>query len=171
MGLQAEALGLQRDRPAAAERVEHRGRVAVAGGHDLRPGRLQNLAVGAVLPLHQVFDDAEQPFSLLLLGLFGREPVGMGGGVVDQRGEQHRPAGGERTAGPPQVQRGWMAVADRLLPGGLPIDGLQRQGDLDQLLLVGHAGTSERPASCFQSKVTLIVPNGRSPLPSNGCRR
>lgn len=61
-------------------------------------------------------------------------------GVVYERGEEHGAAGGEGAPRPPEVERRGVAVADRLLPRRLPVDRLQRQRDLDQLPLVGHAG-------------------------------
>jgi hypothetical protein len=61
-------------------------------------------------------------------------------GVVDQRGEQHGAAGGQRAARPPQVQRRGVAVADRLLAGGGGVDRVEWQSDLDQFL-GGHGST------------------------------
>lgn len=58
---------------------------------DLIPRLLQDLFVGGVLPLHQVFNDAEQPLALLLLGLCGREEIGMSRGVVHHLGKDDRP--------------------------------------------------------------------------------
>src|SRR5215471_11887953 len=43
---------------------------------------------------------------------------------------------GERPPRPPEVQRAGMAMSDGLLPRRRLVDGLQRQGDLDQLLAV-----------------------------------
>ncbi len=45
---------------------------------------------------------------------------------------------GQRTPRPPQVQRGWVAVADGLLAGGLLVYGVQRQRDFYELLAVCH---------------------------------
>jgi hypothetical protein len=95
----------------------------------------------AVLPDHEAFDQAEQPLALGLLVGLGGELLRMRGRVIDQLREQHRPGGRSWLARPPQVQRGGVPVADRLLPRGLPVDRLQWQGDLDQLLL--HAGGSQ----------------------------
>ncbi len=78
---------------------------------------------------------AVQPLALGALSLLGREPIGMRRRVVDELGEQHGAGGGERAARPPQVQRRGVAVADRLLARGLPVDRLQRQRHLDQLAL------------------------------------
>ena len=136
MGLQAEALGLQRNRAAAAEGVEDRRRVPVRGAHDLGAGGVQHRLVGRVLPLHQLLDDAEEPLPLGLLRLLSRELLGVRRGVVDERGEQHGAAGGQRPPRPPEVQRRGVAVPNRLLTRRLAVDGLERESDLDELLLV-----------------------------------
>ena len=60
----------------------------------------------------------------------------MRGRVIDELGEQHRPAGGQWAARPPQVQGRRVAVADGLLPGGLAVDVFERDAHLDQLRLV-----------------------------------
>jgi hypothetical protein len=49
----------------------------------------------------------------------------MSGGVVDELGEEHGTACGERSACPPQVERRGVPVADRLLSGGLAVDRLE----------------------------------------------
>ena len=53
VSLQAEALRLQRDRPAARERVENRGELAAVTLADLLAGLAEQLLVIAVLPHHQ----------------------------------------------------------------------------------------------------------------------
>ena len=83
---------------------------------DLVASRLQDLFVGGVFPEHQVFDDAEEPLPFFLLGLLGREEIGMGGRVVDHLREDHRPRRRQRPPRPPEVQRARVPVADRLLP-------------------------------------------------------
>ncbi len=151
MRLQPQPLGFQRDRTAARERVENGRRLAVAGGDDLGMGGGQQLLVAGVLPHHQPLDQVEQPAPLGgLLGL-GGELLRVRRRVVHQLRKQHRPARGERPAGPPQVQRCRVPVADRLLPRGLPVDRLQRQRDLDQLALRRR----HLVPSC-------VVPNSRS---------
>ena len=77
MRLQAEALGLERDRAATAEGVEDRRRVAVGGAHDLGAGGGQYCLVGRAFPLDQLLDDAEEALALDLLGLLGGEHVGV----------------------------------------------------------------------------------------------
>src|SRR5712692_4837003 len=79
---QTEPLRLQRNRAAPAERVEYGRRVAVARTLDLRPRRCEYALVVRVLPLHQLFDDAEEPLPFSLLRLFSRELLGMAGGTI-----------------------------------------------------------------------------------------
>jgi hypothetical protein len=74
-----------------------------------------------------------QPLALARLRRLVGEFFGHGGRVVDELREDHRPAGGERPARPPQVQRARVAVADRLLACARLVDGIERQPDLDEL--------------------------------------
>ena len=155
MGLQAEALGLERDRAAAGERVEDRRRVAARRPEDLRVRLGEQRLIARVLPDDEPLDDAMQPLALGALRVLGREAIGMRGRVVDELGEQHGAGGGERPARPPQVQRRRVAVADRLLARGLPVDRLQRQRHLDQLAL---------------RRAARHCPSGRSSSAQNGSR-
>lgn len=138
VGRQAESECLEWDRSAAAERVEHLGQVAVARLEDLGAGLFQDALVVGCFPRDESFEDVKQPLAFALLIPLGGELVRVSGGVVDERRPQHRAGRGERSTGPPQVQRGGMAVADRLFTGRFGVDGRQRQRNLDQLLLVGH---------------------------------
>ena len=73
-------------------------------------------------------------------------------GVIDERGEEHGATRGQRSPRPPEVQRRRVTVPYRLLARRLAIDGLERQGDFDELLLVlGHAGSPAFAISFFQS--------------------
>ena len=115
----------------------------------------QQLLVVDVLPDDEPGDDAVQSLALGLLLFLGRELVRVCRRVIDELGEQHRAARGERPPCPPQVQRGRMAVPDGLLAGRLAVDVLQRQRDLDQLRLVpeilgGHCGCPPRSHSRCQ---------------------
>lgn len=152
--LQPEALRLQRDGPAAGERVEDRRRVAAGRAEDLLVGLAEQHLVGGVLPHDHPLDEPEQPLPLLRLRLLGGELPRPGRRVVDQLGEQHGPARGERSACPPQVQGRRVAVADRLLAGGRAVDRLQRQRHLDELpparrrrRLSRHGGTAFRSST------------------------
>ena len=62
--LQAEALGLERDRAAAGERVEDRRRVAVGRLEDLLRAPRRAALVAGVLPDDEPLDDAVQPLAL-----------------------------------------------------------------------------------------------------------
>ncbi len=139
VGFQAQALGLQGDGAAAGEGVQQ-GRGLAAGRvlADLGPGPLQQGLVVDVLPFHQLFHEAEEALALPALGLLGGEAFRVAGGVVHHLGEDHRAAGGQGAPGPPQVQGAGVAVADGFFPGRLPVDGLQGQGDFDELLGVVH---------------------------------
>ncbi len=131
--LQAESLGLQGDGATARERVEDRWWLAIGGLEDLGVRLGEQLLVTDVLPHHKPLDQLVQPLALLALQLLRGELLGPCGRVVDELGEQHGARSREGTARPPQVQRGGVSVPDGLLPGGLPVDRLQRQRDLDQL--------------------------------------
>ena len=85
MGFQPEALGFQRNRAAARERIQQRRRIAVCGLHNLRLGFRQNAFVIAVLPFHQARQDVKQALALLLLGFLGGKLLRMAGGIVYQR--------------------------------------------------------------------------------------
>ena len=75
MRLQAEALGLQGDRPAAGERVQDRRRIAAGGLEDLLVRLFEQLLVVDVLPDDESGDDAVQAVALRLLLLLGGELV------------------------------------------------------------------------------------------------
>ena len=98
--------------------------------------------VADVLPDDEALDDAR---AAARARLAAASSVGNSSGsedwVVDQLSEQHGPGRGERPARPPQVQCRWVAVPDRLLPRGLPVDRLQRQRHLDQLALCTSSST------------------------------
>jgi hypothetical protein len=94
MGLKAEPLSLQGDRASAAEGIENRRRVSTSGLLDLASRLAHNLLVVYVLPLDEILDDLEEPLSLLFLLLFGGKLVWVAGGIVDEGGEEDRPAGG-----------------------------------------------------------------------------
>ena len=150
VGLQAEPLRLERDRPASGERVVERRQprrveefrrarmvgIVRAGppptDADLFPRPLDQLLVRRVLPLHQFPQDPEQPLALPVLLLPGREQFRPGRRVVHQLREQYRPRRGQRPPRPPQVQRAGMPVADGLLPRRRLVDGIEGQGHLDE---------------------------------------
>ena len=72
VGLQAQALRLQRDGTAAGKRVEQRrGLAAGRVFADLGPRLFQQRLVVDILPLHQLPDQVEQPLPLSLLGILG----------------------------------------------------------------------------------------------------
>ena len=86
MRLEAEALGFERDRAAASERVEDRRRVAAR--------RLEDLACASASSTRsRVFSQTTSRSmipcrrSLGALGLLGREAVGMRRRVVDELSE------------------------------------------------------------------------------------
>jgi hypothetical protein len=54
--------------------------------------------------------------------------------VGPESGTDHCPAGGQRASGPPDVEGGDVAVADRLLPAGVGADALDGQIDFDEAL-------------------------------------
>lgn len=133
----AEALCFEGNRSAAAERVEDLWGCVAAGAPDLRARFAEDFLVPGGFPRDKPFDQAEEPLAFLVLGFFGWEAIGMGGGVVNELSEEHGPAGRERTACPPQVERRGVSVADRLLSGGFAVDRLKWQRDLDEFAAGG----------------------------------
>ncbi len=112
MRLQAESLCLQRNRPTASERVEHRGRPAVEALGDLGVRLAQEPLVAGVLPHDELFQKVEQALSLERLFLLGRESIRVRGRIVDELREQHSTTRRKRPTRPPQVQRGGVPVPD-----------------------------------------------------------
>jgi len=198
VGLEAQALGLEGQRPAAGERVVEGGqalRVEELGGArmsgvaragappaspDLVPGTLEQRLVGGVLPEDELLDQREEPLALLAGGHLlegrlgpglaarsldllpalaahgelalgaapapgiGEQLVAVARGVVDHLREDHRAGRGQRAPRPPQVQRRGVAVADRLLACRRLVDGVERQGDLDELPCSDHPTATSR---------------------------
>ncbi|MCY1371699.1 hypothetical protein D9M69_588540 [compost metagenome] len=105
---------------------------------DLRPSALQYRFVVGVLPPHKVFDDLEQSLALglclFLVDAVAEAAALLVAGVVDHLREDHGPRRCQRTPRPPQVQRAGVAVADGFLSRSSDIDGIERQGDFDELL-------------------------------------
>jgi hypothetical protein len=77
MRSKAEPLRLERDRPAAGEGVEDRGRVTVRRVQDLRVSFGEQLLIACVLPDDEALDDAVQSLALCALVGFGRKAVGV----------------------------------------------------------------------------------------------
>ena len=113
VSLKAQTLGLEGDRAAAAERVEQRRGIAIGGGQDQLAGCSNHPLIGGRFPLDQGLDEAEQPPAALLRFVerapVSRQRVGrrevidlreqlrrdvLLAGIVDQRAEDHRAAGG-----------------------------------------------------------------------------
>ena len=127
---------------------------------DLRPRSPEYLFVSGALPEDEFPQDLEQSLPLLLgrdvtkrLPVFlatiplsefapggpppreiGEQHVYVLGRVVHHLGEENGPGCRQRPPCPPQVERRRMAVADGLLPGRRPVDGVERQRHLNQLL-------------------------------------
>ena len=101
VGFQPKALSFQRNRAAACERIQQRGRIAVCGLHNLRLGFRQNALVIAVFPFHQPRQNAKQPLALLLLGFLGGELLRMAGRVIHQRRPNDRASRGQGSPCPP----------------------------------------------------------------------
>ena len=82
--LQTEALRFQRNRSTTRKGIEQRRRVSAGRLHDLRFRSIQHFLVIGVLPLHQLFQNAEQALTLLVLLLLRREFLRMRGRIVHQ---------------------------------------------------------------------------------------
>jgi len=92
----------------------------------LGTGAIDDVAVVRVLPLDQLLDQVEQLGPLAR----GQQFVAGEGGIIarvrDKLSKQDGPTGCQRPPCPPQMQRGWMPVPNRLLPRRLTIDSGQR---------------------------------------------
>ncbi len=121
------------------------------------------MVVGGALPFHQALDEGEELLAALIdemqLSPVGRLRVRSGqlvneveellgdaflAGVVDEGGEEDGAAGGEGAASPPEVQGARMAFRAVLLVSGLLVDGVEGDGDFDELFAVGHGFRSVR---------------------------
>ena len=71
-----------------------------------------------------------------------QQHVDIFGRVVDHLRKDDGPRRRQWSARPPQMQRARMPVANRLLPGGRLVDGVERQSDLDELLAGAAAFTT-----------------------------
>ena len=181
MGLQPQTLRFQRQGAAAREGiVEGRQpvRVKQLGGArmpgivragaapalaNLRPRLFQQLLVGRVLPADQLLDEAEQPLALLLLVRLGRELLGAGRGIVHHLPKDHRPRRGQGPARPPEMQGARVPVPDRLFPSRRGVDGVEGQGDLDELFAVdvsspcsGQSGRKVSETSTFMARILHV---------------
>jgi len=70
--------------------------------------------------------------------------IGVLTGVVDHLAEDHGPSRSERSAGPPEVEGGRVAVADALLPRRRRVDRVEWERDLNELSsgsYLGHLGS------------------------------
>ena len=100
---------------------------------DREPGQLGLLGEGTGL-LPQLQAGLEGGLRLPVQLRVRSEHIHVGRWIVHHLREDHRPRRRQRPPRPPQMQRAWMAVPDRLLPRGGDVDGLEGQGDFDELL-------------------------------------
>jgi hypothetical protein len=104
----------------------------------------------STFPLHQQFDEVEEAHTGRILYQRIRTLAQLTArcdefrrrvrvvGIVYQRGEDHRAAGGERSSCPPEVQRAGVAVPDRFFARAGDVDRFERQRDFDQFFALGH---------------------------------
>jgi hypothetical protein len=142
--LQAEALRLEKNRPAATEWVQYRGEVFTTRTADLIDGIRQNRRICDGVPGYKALNDPEKPLALGLLSFLGREQLRVSRGIIYQRCKENRPTCCQRLACPPQVECRRVPASYRLLSRGLPIDHLERECHLDELSLAGHEGAPAR---------------------------
>ena len=167
VGLAAEAHGLEGDRAAAGEGVVDLGGAApdpadlvleglelVALGLDQVAFGFVGLAVAGGLGAQPAEDAARGgAFFAALVVADGVEGAAdapaesltarLIAGVWEERGEQGRPAGGEGSAGGPDVEGRDVAVADVLLVDRVQGGLLEREGVLDEAGEIFHGGGGE----------------------------
>ena len=180
MRLEPEPLRLERDRAAAAERVEDGRRVAVGRASRIS-ARAASSTVSFVVFSHLTSSSMIRKSrcrSASCASSVGNA-LGPARRVVDERGEEHRPAGRQRPPRPPQVQRRRVPVPDRLLARRRAVDRLERQRDLDQLLAVLTGASLIRlstvsrigRAAGLAYAVSASAAAARARSRSSGCRR
>ena len=136
---------------------------------NLGAGTVQHDLVGGVLPQHEVFDDFEQPLPLdggVLLVLPVFEPTALlVAGIIDQLRKDDRPRRRQRPPRPPQMQSGRMPMPDRFLPRTGRIDGIQRQGDFDELAggFDGVVGNGLNSLGAGEQCFDVVVDGGHAP--------
>ena len=116
---------------AVSFRLRRGSTLAVAGESGSGKTTLAHLVLGLTDPTSGTvtFDGAD-------VSHLHPDQVRIGGvGVIDQGSKDDGPRGRQGTARPPEVEGAGVAVADRLLPGRLGVDGVEGQRHRDQLLL------------------------------------
>jgi hypothetical protein len=144
MGFETEPLSFEGNGAAPGEGIKDGRGVPVARLDDLGVRFGEQSFVRGVLPDHKPLYQREEALAFRCLSLLGGELVGPAGGIINQLREQDCPAGRKGAAGPPQVQRGGVTVAYRLLPGRFAVDGFQGERDLDELAAVRESHESLR---------------------------
>ncbi|WP_241159612.1 hypothetical protein [Desulfovibrio sp. ZJ200] len=133
MGFQPQALRLQRDGAAAREGIEKDKRPVPHVFFDFGAGRVQDGVIVGVFPLHQLDKQRVQPLPFFFLFLFGGEQLRVRRGIIHQRRPENGACRSRRFTRPPQMQGGGVPVADGFFPCGCRVDGIQRQGDFNEL--------------------------------------
>src|SRR5262249_17842959 len=147
-----------------------------AGGEilaNLGASTLKNLIVRRVFPLDQFFNDPEKTLAFGFNRLVGRKLQGITQGIVYELGKEDGPACRQWSSCPPEMQGGRMPTPDRLLAGGRSVDFLERDGDLDELLLRDVKRPGHRSACRSRSDGGSCASQlGQASLPGQpSCRR
>ena len=100
------------------------------------------------LPLDEFLNDLEEAVAFELSLLFVHSPAKspLIAWVVDHLGKDDCTRSREGAPCPPQMQVGWVSVADRLLASCAVIDAVERQGDFDQFFW------------CFDVHLIVLLP-------------
>jgi len=143
----------------------------------------ERIGIVGVLPDYQFLDNFEQALSFLILLFFGREDFGPCRRIIDKRCKEHRTAGSQWTACPPEMQGGRMPMPDGFLSGRYFINRLQRERDFDMFLAVlrGCCHSSDflrnryfagySITSSFLTRVRSFSPGSISRSPAMSSRR
>lgn len=135
LGGKTQTKSLQRDRTTAREWVVNRWQAIGEILANLSTSTTKNFISCGVFPLHQILNNPKETLTFFLDRLVCRELLWVTRRIINELSEQHRSARRQWTSRPPQMQRGRMPMADRLLASRSLVNRFEGDCDLDELFL------------------------------------